>query len=298
MEEPNIINIAVVRGVCVANCKHCPVGQLTPEQRIARFGKGFISLNAFKDICDQTLEFNNKPTIRVHGVGEPILWKKLRVGLAYAKENGLNTWVFTMGLGQKRYQFIETIKHAGIVEFSINSYEERDYMETKGLDSTCFHEVKKRISLLSKIKDRPRLLISRVQTNDEKADKAFLDFWQSTNLADDVFIRSFHDYNQKISDEGGLLGNNSKDCLVPNSRMNIDGVLGVAVRCFNELFDCVTSVRKIAVHKILQDMSLKEIWESKTMNDWRENIFAYPSCNNCRSCQPKDSDSSEKQIGC
>lgn len=303
IKPPTIINLCVVRGICPANCIHCPVGQTDILERQKKFGLGFMELENFKRTCDEILEFNGEmPLLRIHGVGEPSLWNDLKEALIFAKKHKIRTWVFTMGLGKDDKTFIDTIKNADIVEFGINSDNPEDFSKTKRLGTNDFDKVVLRIRNLSRLKNGPRLLISRVQTKSKEEDDNFVLNWKKTKLANDVFIRSFHDYGQKIKDKDNLLipkdcvKKINKECLVPNSRMNIDGVLGIVVRCFNELFDDPIKINKKSVGYILKSETLKEIWEGKTMQQWRERTFSYSLCANCKSCQPPNPNSSEKQL--
>jgi len=303
---PAIINVCVVRGQCPANCRHCPVGLIGKEERIKKFGKSFMDISDFKRFCEQVLEFGDpKPLVRIHGVGEPALWPKLKDAFLICESLGLRTWVFTVGLGKSEDDFIDTFKHASIVEFSINAKDADEFSRTKGLPKSSFEEIVKRMEKLYKTKKNgpPRILISRVQSKKTKKDHEFVQFWKKTGLADDVFIRSFHDYGRRIDDKDSLLRDEftkeiTKQCLVPTARMNVDGVLGVVVRCFNELFDEPDKIIKKSVGNPFKDESLKDIWNGEIMNNWRENTFSYPECAQCRSCQPPNPNTSEKQLKC
>ncbi len=302
IKPPTIINISVIRGICPANCVHCPVGKIKVDKRAELFGLGFMDVELFKKICNETLEFEyKKPLLRIHGVGEPACWKSLKEALIYAKEKGLKTWVFTMGLGKERKDFIDALKHASIVEFSINSYDSKNYKKTKGLDEKYFYEIKERIHLMHSLEKKPRLLISRVESNSPRIDEKFIKYWKKTGYADDVFIRPFHNYGQRIKDKKGILDSKEeahykiKSCLVPTSRMNIDGVLGIVVRCFNELFEKEEIVLKKAIGSI-KNQNLTSIWNGEIMESWRKDNFSYGECKDCKSCQAPNPNSSEKQI--
>ena len=207
-----------------------------------------------------------------------------------------------MGLGLDRTSFIDTFRNADIVEFSINASNAMDFKRTKGLEESDFIEISSRMKYLATMKCKTRILVSRVETKDKAKDDEFVNHWRSFNLFDDVFIRSFHDYGARIADKDMLLKDKQnirlvqRACLVPTGRMNIDGVLGMVVRCFNELFDSPEAVIQKSIGNILEENSLKDIWEGGKMEKWRKNIFLYPACVKCRSCQQPNPNSSEKQL--
>ena len=301
--DPKIINLGVVRGNCPAKCIHCPVGETPASIRNEKFGYGYMDIEIFYSLCSQIKEFNSGdlPWLRIHGIGEPATWHSLGKALAFTQSNKIKTWVFTMGLGTNRETFLETFALADIVEFSINASSIEDFKCTKGLGNKEYDEIKLRMEKLASLKNRPKILVSRVQTKDKAKDDEFIEYWKSKNIFDDVFIRSFHDYGKRIEDKDNLLINSTvnytkKSCLVPTARMNIDGVLGIAVRCFNELFDKPEVAKSKSIGSILESNSLKDIWYSETMNKWRENTFAYEQCSTCKACQPVNPNSSEKQL--
>ena len=301
--DPKIINLGVVRGSCPAKCIHCPVGETPASARNDKFGYGFMDIENFYSLCLQITEFDSDdlPWLRIHGIGEPATWHSLGKALAFTQSNNIKTWVFTMGLGTDRETFIETFALADIVEFSINASNFEDFKCTKGLGNKEFEEIKLRMGKLANLKNRPKILVSRVQTKDKAKDAEFIEYWKSKNIFDDVFIRSFHDYGKRIEDIDKLLISDTikiskKNCLVPMARMNIDGVLGIVVRCFNELFDKPEIAITKSISSILETGSLKDIWYGKAMNEWRKDTFSYELCKSCTACQPVNPNSSEKQL--
>jgi len=298
---PTIVNVCIVRGVCPANCKHCPVGIATPLERKKKFGYGFTTLSKFEYLCNQILNLGKpNPILRIHGVGEPTLWPDLGNALKICAKKGLNTWLFTIGSLNQR-KFIDSVKNASIIEFSINAFSRKEFSQTKRMNAKEFDNIIDNIKCLSLLKQKNgtpnKILVSRVQSSDTIMDRAFVDYWLASGLVDDAFIRSFHDYGKRIFDKNSIIpSSNIKGCLVPTSRMNIDAVLGFVVRCFNELFASPEEVAKIALDTLSDNYNLYEIWSGSKMNKWRENIFLYPECSNCRSCQPFNSNTSEKQL--
>lgn len=300
---PAIINVSVVRGFCPAKCIHCPVGQKrTNKARKNAFGLGFADIEQFPRLLDEIQAMEEPvPTLRFHGVGEPTLWRDLGKALQLCEVRNILTWVFTLGTGPGSTEFLQAVEHASIVEFSINASNPDEFTRTKGMREIQFTSITRNIEKLVRHKEvtgHPnRLLISRVQSPYSDLDSAFLEYWKQSGLADDVFIRSFHDYGGRIEDQDHLLPSlRAKGCLVPDTRMNIDMVLGVVVRCFNELFDTPERIERIAIEKIFAERTLMEIWDGNEMSQWRMNPFVYAQCSTCRSCQPPNPNTSEKQI--
>lgn len=131
-EFPYIINLNVYRGHCPCRCVHCPVGQVSPENRGKRFAEGEIDLALFKRVVDEIAEGFYKSTLRIHSVGEPLLWKNLDSAAKYAHEKGIKTWIFTSGVTDNR-QLLEILcENIDIIEISVNSCDKNDYKKTKG----------------------------------------------------------------------------------------------------------------------------------------------------------------------
>lgn len=81
---PNIVNLEVFRGACPCECVHCPVGLVAPNDRGSRFGQATIDLATFRKVIDEMSVWPHS-TIRIHSVGEPILWTNLIPALEYLK---------------------------------------------------------------------------------------------------------------------------------------------------------------------------------------------------------------------
>ena len=305
-EFPNIINVEVFRGLCPCKCVHCPVGQINVSERSERFGVEEIPLELFNSIVDEVSKYPQK-TIRLHSVGEPLLWKDLRNAVAYTRNKNIITWLFTSLVTTD----FELLKHlcdnVNIIEVSINSADAKDYLETKGIDA--FNLVYENLSKMSNyIKENnlsTRLIVSRVQSESELTDDKFVEYWKNTKLASDVFVRKFHSYNDLLSNKFEM-PKVKQACLVHFMRFNIS-CKGLVVSCFNELFK--KDLRDDVILGSLYDSSIAEIWHNEKLENIRNaelkgydlynHIFTpdFP-CRNCFSCQPYDGKNitSEHQI--
>ena len=116
---PNIINLEVYRGACPCECVHCPVGRVAVSDRPERFGIRAISPEMFRKVID---EMKNWPhsTVRLHSVGEPILWDGLVPAISYLKASGVRSWIFTSLVTNRRDLLEALCSCCDIVEVSVN----------------------------------------------------------------------------------------------------------------------------------------------------------------------------------
>lgn len=125
-EFPNIVNVEVFRGACPCRCVHCPVGRTDPGKREERFGRGAIDLSLYEQIVEE-IALYPWATLRLHSVGEPILWNDLPEALRIARRNHVRMWLFTCGVTRDS-SLLETIcRSATVVEVSVNSIDRQDY---------------------------------------------------------------------------------------------------------------------------------------------------------------------------
>src|SRR3989338_424656 len=132
-EFPNIVNVCVFKGACPCECVHCPVG-LTPERdRAKRFGFDSIGLKLFKRIVDEVSVYHHS-TLRIHSVGEPLLWPRLKNALSYMSDKKVRGWIFTSLITTDNALIESMAYNCSIIEVSINSTTQKDYIKTKGVD--------------------------------------------------------------------------------------------------------------------------------------------------------------------
>jgi len=292
---PNIVNVCVIRGACPCQCVHCPVGRTPLFKRYERFGCSVIPLSLFKKIVKEMSNFRHS-TLRIHGVGEPILWKKLPQALRFASKHNVRTWLFTCLVTENKSLLEELVTYCNIIEISVNSFDNEDYKKTKGIDA--FPLVRHNIEFLRKIvKSRnlsTRIIVSRVESEDKEYDPQFIKYWKSTDLVDDAFVRSYHDYNSLLDNKFQRNIRDIVPCLVHWSRFNID-CNGAAVLCFNELFKGKELDESLVLGNI-NCQTIGEIWHNKKLNKIRKaqmkkdySIVDFTNnlpCINCHSCQP------------
>ncbi|HEX2926433.1 MAG TPA: radical SAM protein [Ruminiclostridium sp.] len=302
---PTIINVCIFKGACSANCVHCPVGITAISERGDKFGTGSMSMEVFKKIADEVALYPNC-TLRIHSVGEPLMWKDLAEAVEYTHSKGIMTWIFTNAVTTDRKLLETIVSKCSVIEVSVNSMDPEDYRETKGVDA--YNLVKENIEYMYKYmsdnKLNTRFLLSRVESDDKEYDRNFISFWKETGYAADVFVRSYHSYNSLIEDK--IKNNKVVACHVHWARFNVD-TNGEAVVCFNELFKGPEMDRTLILGD-LKKQSIQEIWHGEKLAKIRasqiENkpelvdFTAGLPCSNCTYCQPLFSDSvkSENQI--
>ena len=297
---PAIVNLEVFRGQCPCQCRHCPVGMVEPHERMAQFGLGGMALGLLRKVAVEIAE--HPPSIlRVHSTGEPLLWPDLSEALEIIRDTGVSAWLFTSAITENRLLLKEICRTMRVIEVSVNSISRTDYALTKGIDA--FDHVVENIALMRELignqKD-VRLIVSRVQSNDQLADSVFVDYWKNSRLVDDVFIRSMHTYNRLVP---GLCANpkeresldegEHEPCLVHWARFNISKS-GQAIVCFNELFKPV--IHPDLVYGDVNEQSIWEIWHGEKMQAVRSaelgGDYSNPliskdlPCKNCDCCQP------------
>jgi pyruvate-formate lyase-activating enzyme len=303
---PNIINVEVYRGGCPCRCRHCPVGRIAPETRKKNFGLRAISLEIFEQIATEVARYPHA-MLRIHAVGEPLLWTDLERAVAFTHCLSVKTWLFTSAV-TKEQSLLETIaENCSIIEVSVNSINEADYARTKGIDA--FTLVNRNIAFLwdyiHKNALSTRLVVSRVQ-EDRQTDEAFVRYWQGRSYVHDAFVRSYHTYNSLISDlPGETTERLHRPCLVHWARFNISAT-GHAVVCFNELFR--SSIEPDLVLGHVSEQSIADMWHGPKLSairkaelsgDYSKLSFAdVLPCKDCIFCQPLNgpNQTSEYQI--
>jgi MoaA/NifB/PqqE/SkfB family radical SAM enzyme len=292
---PSIVNIEVYRGNCPCNCIHCPVGITKPEDREERFGVKGIDLDLYKKIVSEIKE-HPQSTVRIHSVGEPLLWNNLLEALRYTHENSVKSWIFTSAVTNNTSLLESICDNANVVEISVNSITPEEYIQTKG--TNAFELVSKNIEHLHKYildqKLSTRLITSRVQSSSKIKDQEFVKYWKQSGFVKDAFVRSYHTYNEmmeelSVEDEKPQ----HEPCLVHWARFNI-GVDGNAVVCFNELFK--KNIDPTFILGNIKEKSITDIWHGTKLTSLRnaELLGNYSNlsfsdklpCKECTSCQP------------
>lgn len=287
---PNIINLEVFRGMCPCACVHCPVGKIQPKNRSSYFGIRCLDQRILVKVVSEMKSFPNS-TLRLHSVGDPILWNGITDAVSYIHNEHINSWIFTSLVTNDTAIMESLANNCSIIEVSVNSIDSEDYNNTKGIDSFCV--VVDNIKWLSHyIKAnhlKTRLIVSRVQSASRETDDLFVSTWKSSGLVDDAFVRKYHNYNNILGK--GLITDTKPPCLVHWMRFNIS-CDGLVVSCFNELFR--KKLRDDVVIGDLNKNSIFEVWHGDYLKELRHaELFGYSGsrfssdypCRNCSFCQ-------------
>lgn len=288
---PNIINLEVFRGKCPCSCVHCPVGCVNVDKRTSRFGLKGVSEEILEKVVSEMKLFPHS-TLRLHSVGDPILWDGLISALKYIKQSGVKSWLFTSLVTRDKNVVEKLAEYCDIVEVSVNSIDEDDYRQTKGINA--YKQVVENIRYMSSYIHsnnlNTRLVVSRVQTDSDKNDSEFVKYWKDFGLVADAFVRKYHTYNDILENELRPVKKKTP-CLVHWMRFNIS-CEGVVVSCFNELFR--SDLRSDVILGDIRVSTIQQIWHSDYLSQIREaELKGYDNssfdndfpCRNCRSCQ-------------
>jgi MoaA/NifB/PqqE/SkfB family radical SAM enzyme len=293
-EFPNIINIEVYRGDCYCSCVHCPVGTTEPSERKERFGERGFDLELYKKIITEISQHPHS-TVRIHSVGEPLMWGNLIDALRFTHDNAVKSWIFTCAVTSDAERLEAICDNTDVVEVSVNSITPEDYKATKGINAfgLVSENIRRMHDYIEGKNLSTRLLASRVESLDKTADEEFVRYWKSSGLVNDVFVRSYHTYNEMIPELSGEGEHKHEACLVHWARFNIS-VDGYAVVCFNELFK--PHVDPSLLFGNLREQSIAEIWHGPKLAALRRaelsgDYSALPfvdalPCKDCYSCQP------------
>ena len=291
---PTIVNLCVLRGSCPCKCVHCPIGLTPISERKIRFGDEVIPLELYEKVLEEMAKFKHS-VLRIHSVGEPLLWKNLESALVFSKRKNVKTWLFTCLVTRNIALLGRIAEYCSVIEISINSYDRENYLETKGIDA--FYLVVNNIryihDTIKKGKLNTRLIVSRVESEDKRYDKDFVAYWGNSELVNDAFIRTYHNYNDVIDNKFHRDTNEIIPCLVHWSRFNID-CDGKAILCFNELFKGPKPDERLIVGDVTKN-NISEIWHGRKISlirkaqlgknyaiiDFTENL----PCKSCFSCQ-------------
>ena len=287
---PNIINLEVFRGLCPCSCVHCPVGRMKPKDRTSFFGIRSVSQQVLEKVVSE-MKYYPHSTLRLHSVGDPIMWENLSDAVSYIHGEHINNWIFTSLVTNNTTIMEALANNCSIIEVSVNSVNSDDYKNTKGIDS--FYSVVDNIKWLSSyIKAnhlKTRLIVSRVQSSSCVADELFVDTWKKNGLVDDAFVRKYHNYNNILGEE--MNTKTKPPCLVHWMRFNIS-CDGLVVSCFNELFR--KELRNDVIVGDINKNSIFEIWHGEYMKELRHaELSGYSGsrfspdfpCKNCSFCQ-------------
>jgi hypothetical protein len=259
-----------------------------------------MELVLFRKIVEEIVLHPNT-FLRIHATGEPLLWPFLPEALSILRYTGISSWLFTSGATSNRRLLQQICTSVQVIEISVNSVNRAEYRAIKGID--VFDSVVGNIRFMrEEIGERTsaRLVVSRVESEDHAADSEFIDYWKSSGLVHDAFVRSRHTYNNLLdglqnAEQDAESSENFRHapCLVHWARFNIS-TGGDAVVCFNELFK--KEINAGLIYGNLNQLSIESLWKgdkieairaAELSGDYCDSLIDKDlPCKNCNYCQP------------
>ena len=270
---------------CGYRCVMCPREKQTRKI-------GFMPLSDFELILSKLP--SKKPTVHLHGYGEPLLDKTLPDKIKLVKKNGFkNSFIITTLGVELSEKELQNIVSSGLDSMMISFYgfTKEAYKKVHNVDKLDL--VIKNLRTLAKICQNLKSPLNRaIKTQDANSgDLIHLGSQKKDVDAQDVFFKemislgyqigsvsSWHNYGS------GRDYNSKKDHLCPviagkrSLVLNITWNLDVIPCCFD--FDASIKFGN------LRTQSLSEIYSSKSYNDFvlahlRGDISSYAACKNC-----------------
>ena len=264
---------------CNARCVMCPRDTLTRE-------RGFMEFGLFEKIMKELSGASRKPTIHLHGFGEPLLDTLLPERIRLAKACGIeNTYIVT----NASLLFAETSRKlidAGLDSMKISFYgtDEESYQSTMGrLDyQVTLQNIKDFMRIRKELKkSKPKLILQYLpqETNGAKTGE-FQSMWRSLPdkiAGDRLNISSLDNFGggKSYNIVGKKIGS---VCFYPWTALS--------VLCDGRAVTCCVDYNGAQEVGDLKLQSIREIWNGPVMSEIRSNFgkldySGYPTCLCC-----------------
>ena len=263
---------------CNQSCIMCPRNSKKhPDINYTFNSKDKFEFQTFKQIIDEGV-LEGLQSINLGAFAEPLLNENTFKMIKYASSKGIvDTRLITNGLLLEKN--IDNIFESKLVNLfvSIDAYSEEQYFKIRG---NGFERVKNSLEKL--LKERtlrgsvlPIIRVSFVDMDTNKHEKEqFIEYWKKK--VDFIDIQVFDDYNVDIKKEFDFSKKKKWDCYSPFARLAI-------LSNGNILPCCNFFGRNIPIGNIHKS-SIKQIWNSKKINDIRDGIVNDTN-RNCSICQ-------------
>lgn len=279
VDFPLVLNIEPTNA-CNLRCSFCP-----REETARRHGISFLSLETFKRLIDEALEYGPLIMLNLHKDGEPLLHKRLPEMVSYAKKKKvaetihLNTNGILLDTRIGR-QLLES----GIddITISVDAAYPDTYQKLKrnrklsSLNRSIEAFVRYRDKIGAKTTIRVKIMEFDQMHDDEIA--VFHERWKP--IADRVQVTGIHNWsgaikNLKVTDEKSkerfpcvllwyaLAVNSNGKVSVCNVDWNYSGVVG--------------NIYDKSIHDIWRDLPIRRIRQAQLNNDWG----MVPVCTQC-----------------
>lgn len=289
LKTPFVIFVDPSSG-CNFKCTYCPTGHLDLIKDTGRF-QGILKLDLFKKIIDDISEFEeNIKVLRLYKDGEPFLNKNLHLMTKYAKDSGKIDYIdTTTNAALMTPEKLEPVLEAGMdkINISIDGMDNEKYLEfvkTK----VNFQKIIDNVKWLYENKGNTEVVVKIPGDILSEEDKK--NFYETFgNIADRIFIENFApcwpefdvEKHTGIKITEGIYQNKIQDTdtcpyIFYSYSVNSDGHVS---SCFLDW------QRKLVIGDVRKE-SMKEIWNSKKMNQLRLLHLNgnRKKCSTCGSC--------------
>jgi len=307
LETPFVIFVDP-SSACNFKCTYCPTGHLDLIKNTKRY-QGVLKLEVYKKIIDDLKDFKkNIKVLRLYKDGEPFLNKNLAEMISYAKKSGKVDYIDTTTnaalMSKKR---LGPVLEAGIdkINVSIDGMSNETYLSfTK--TKLEFSEIVENVKWLYRNKGNTEVTVKIPgDIISEKEKKDFFELFG--DYSDRIFVENFAPcwpefdveehtgvkitkgiYQQEITET------NICPYIFYSFSVNADGLVS---SCFLDW------KRKLIIGDVRIE-SMKEIWNSKKMNQLRlthlegkrKNIDSCKSCGQLSHCLPDNIDKFANEI--
>ena len=256
--------LAELTNVCNSACTYCPHAE---KVKRPRYKEQYMPFNIFKKIVDE-VRANPESVLRITCDGEPLLHPEFCELISYADKYSNNCISINSNgsfITDKQAETLLKLKN-GIVEFSINAFNENTFNRTRvGLDyKKVIENIRAFIDRKKMSSSKTKVMVSIIQNKDTIDEiGGFVEYW--TPLADKVLIRRamlFENYlknrkNKKYVREKRI------PCPVLWTKMTIAPNGGVKL-CVNDWFD------EEIIDSLTSDKTISRIWSGKEYKKNRE----------------------------
>jgi len=307
LETPYVIFIDP-SSACNFKCTYCPTGHLDLIKDTKRY-QGVLKLEIYKKIIDDLKDFKkNIKVLRLYKDGEPFLNKNLAEMISYAKSSKKIDYIdTTTNASLMTKERLKPVLDAGIdkINISIDGMNNETY-ESFTKTKLEFSEIVENVKWLYRNKGNTEVVVKiPADIINEKEKKEFFEVFG--DYSDRIFVENFAPcwpefdvekhtgvkitkgiYQQEITET------NTCPYIFYSFSVNADGLVS---SCFLDW------KRKLIIGDV-RVQSMKEIWNSKKMNDLRimhlegkrKKIDSCGSCGQLSHCLPDNIDKFANEI--
>lgn len=251
---------------CTMRCKMCP-------RQFMKREIGFMDMNLFKSIIDQTKGLTS--IISLELFGDPLLHPKIHEMTAYMHKKGMISQLSTnpTALTDKAIERILNSK-LDILLLSLDGTDEQTYKENRG-GAADYDLAVKNIKKFLKLRkgNKPHVDIRMIDLPNLDF-KLFKKQWAGSSV-DQISLGPFHTFGGSVEGESSIHCNDI--CFKP--------WLGVHIMWDGRVVPCCFDYDGEVILGDLKKQSLKEIWNSSTIQDFRKECisgkFTNPMCAKC-----------------